>query len=47
MKRLKGFRQKDFEVNLRNTVLPELREQYTQHGFDHLEEALCSAQCTE
>ena len=47
MKRLKGFRQKGFEVNLRNTLLPELRELYTEQGFARLEEALTCAPCTE
>jgi len=40
VKRLKGFKKRDFEVKLGDILLPELRDYYIRQGFAHLEEKL-------
>jgi len=40
MKRLKGFKKKDFDVKLGSIVLPDLREYYRANRFAFLEEKL-------
>jgi hypothetical protein len=40
MKRLKGFKKKDFDVKLGSIILPDLREYYRVNRFSYLEEKL-------
>jgi hypothetical protein len=40
LKRIRGFKKKDFDVKLGSILMPNLRKYYREHRFEYLEQRL-------